>query len=106
MEEYLINELKIPEEELILLEGSGISRSNHMTPEAVWKILKAFSIYKNLLQRDNDTLSKTGTLKGVSTLAGYLPSSNPRYFVIMLNQVKNMRDEILKLILSSEFSKY
>ena len=69
-------------------------------------ILKAFSIYKNLLRSDYDTLSKTGTLKGVSTLAGYLPSRTPRYFVIMLNQAKNLRDEILKLILSSEFSKY
>jgi len=49
-------------------------------------------------------LYKTGTLRGVSSMAGYLPGSKTRYFVILLNQPKNRRDEILKLLLASDFS--
>jgi hypothetical protein len=37
-------------------------------------------------------------------MAGYLPGSKARYFVILLNQPKNRRDEILKLLLATDFS--
>jgi D-alanyl-D-alanine carboxypeptidase/D-alanyl-D-alanine-endopeptidase (penicillin-binding protein 4) len=86
------------------VEGSGISRKNRLTTEAVWQMLKAFSAQQNLLHGDKGILYKTGTLNGVSTMAGYLPGSKPRYFVILLNQPKNRRDEILKLLLATDFS--
>ncbi|HIA56646.1 MAG TPA: penicillin-binding protein 4, partial [Candidatus Lambdaproteobacteria bacterium] len=105
LEEYLHNQLGIPEKQFRVVEGSGISRKNRFTPETVWKILKAFSVHKNLLNRENGILFKTGTLHGISTMAGYLPGSKPLYFVILLNQQKNRRDKILKLLLATDFSK-
>ena len=104
LEEYLRNELSIPEKQFRIVEGSGISRKNRLTTEAVWQMLKAFSAQQNLLHGDKVILYKTGTLHEVSTMAGYLPGSKPRYFVIMLNQSKNRRDEILKLLLATDFS--
>lgn len=102
--EYLHQELSIPEKQFRIVEGSGISRKNQLTTEAIWQMLKAFSSQKNLLHGDKSILYKTGTLNGVSTMAGYLPGSKPRYFVILLNQPKNRRDEILRLLLATDFS--
>ena len=104
LEEYLRDELSIPEKQFRIVEGSGISRKNRLTTEAVWQMLKAFSAQQNLLHGDQVILYKTGTLNRVSTMAGYLPGSKPRYFVILLNQSKNRRDEILKLLLATDFS--
>ena len=104
LEEYLRNELSIPEKQFHIVEGSGISRKNRLTAEAVWQMLKAFSAQQNLLHGNKVVLYKTGTLHGVSTMAGYLPGSKPLYFVILLNQPKNRRDEILKLLLATDFS--
>jgi D-alanyl-D-alanine carboxypeptidase len=67
-------------------------------------MLKAFAEQRNLLHGGNGVLYKTGTLHGVSTMAGYLPGSKVLYFVILLNQPKNRRDEILKLLLATDFS--
>ena len=74
------------------MEGSGISRKNRLTPEAIWQLLKAFAPYQDLLQGDNGVLLKTGTLSGVYTMAGYLARHATRsYFVILLNQPQNNR---------------
>jgi len=104
LKEYLGDELGIPEQQFRLAEGSGISRKNRLTPEAIWQMLKAFAEQRNLLHGGNGVLYKTGTLRGVSSMAGYLPGSKARYFVILLNQPKNRRDEILKLLLATDFS--
>ena len=98
------DELGIPDQQFNVVEGSGISRKNRLTPEAIWQMLKAFSEQKNLLHGEKGILYKTGTLHGVSTLAGYLPGSKQRYFVILLNQPKNRRNEILKLLLATDFT--
>ena len=104
LKEYLGDELGIPEKQFRIAEGSGISRKNRLTPEAIWQMLKAFAEQRNLLHGGNGVLYKTGTLRGVSSMAGYLPGSKARYFVILLNQPKNRRDEILKLLLATDFS--
>ena len=102
--EYLDKELKIPLEQFLLVEGSGISRKNRLTPDAIWQLLKAFAPHKYSLQGENDVLFKTGTLSGVYTMAGYLPGRNPLFFVILLNQPQNTRDKILKILLTTDFS--
>ena len=104
LEEYLHKGLAISKEQFFVVEGSGISRKNRLTPEAIWQLLRAFVPYKNLLHGVNGVLFKTGTLSGVYTMAGYLPSRDPLYFVIMLNQPKNKRDKILKILLATDFS--
>jgi D-alanyl-D-alanine carboxypeptidase len=68
--------------------------------------LRAFYPYRRLLSREKRTgaLLKTGTLKDVYSLAGYLEKEQPLekwqplYFVILLNQKKNHRDRILRLL--------
>ncbi len=82
-------------------EGSGISRQNKMTPFQLVKVLRAFEKYKGLLpEKLNGILAKTGTLNGVSCLAGYFNS--PKYhevrFVILLNQEGAYREKIAKFL--------
>jgi len=102
--EYLRQEIKLPKEQFKLVEGSGISRKNRLTPEAIWQLLKAFAPYQDLLHEDNGVLLKTGTLRGVYTMAGYLPGTQPLYFAILLNQSQNYRNKILQILLSTNFS--
>ena len=101
---YLRKEVKLPTEQFKLVEGSGISRKNRLTPEAIWQLLKAFAPYQNLLHEENGVLLKTGTLRGVYTMAGYLPGTQPLYFAIFLNQSQNYRNKILQILLSTDFS--
>lgn len=82
-------------------EGSGISRLNKMTPKSLVRVLKAFEPYKALLPEKFDgILAKTGTLNGVSCLAGYFDSSNYNdiRFVILLNQPEANREKIAKIL--------
>ena len=71
-----------------------------MTPDAIWKILIHFQPYQSTLPLQNEVSLKTGTLKGIYTLAGYLPGLENRFFVIMLNQRSNHRDAILGNLLN------
>lgn len=93
-----------------LIDGSGLSRQNLVSPQAIVQTLKGMaqtpesSIYRDSLstagvngtlkQRFLNTLAagnlqaKTGTLTGVSALSGYLdiPGFQPVVFSLMLNQ--------------------
>ncbi len=102
--EYLGKVLKIPTGQFVVKEGSGISRKNRLTSKAILLMLKAFSKEKYLLKNEKGVFLKTGTLSGVYTMAGYLSGKEKHYFVILLNQQKNNRDKILKLLLSTEFT--
>ena len=51
-----------------------------------------------LLNNHKGVYLKTGTLRGVYSMAGYLEEN--LYFVILLNQKKNNRDKLLDLLLS------
>ena len=96
---FLENVLKIPPAWFQLTEGSGISRKNRIDARAMLQLLKAFHPHRHLLAEHQGLQLKTGTLKGVYTMAGYLSSpSHRRYFVIMLNQEQNYRDRILSLL--------
>ncbi len=82
-------------------EGSGISRQDKISPKSLVKVLKAFESYKNLLPEKLDgILAKTGTLNGVSCLAGYFDSSQYKniHFAILLNQAAGNREKIAKIL--------
>ena len=98
IKEYLVNKLKIPLDQFDIIEGSGISRNNRLTSEVVLSLLRAFSKKQYLLNNHKGVYLKTGTLRGVYTMAGYLKEN--LYFVILLNQKKNNREKILDLLLS------
>ena len=106
VEGYLTKELGISSDQFRIAEGSGISRKNRLTPDAVLLLLKAFLPYQHLLPREKNIPYKTGTLSGVYSMAGYLSTSDPLYFVILLNQQKNHREKIRDILLKTDFSSY
>ena len=82
-------------------EGSGLSRKNQISPYQMALLLRAFEKYKNLLpEKMEGIVAKTGTLTGVSCLAGYFNSSQHKEvrFAILLNQVSPNREKIAKIL--------
>ena len=106
VEEYLTKELGISSDQFHIAEGSGISRKNLLTPDAVLLLLKFFIPYQQLLPREKQIPYKTGTLKGVYSMAGYLTTREPLYFVILLNQQKNHREKIRDILIKTDFSRF
>lgn len=98
---YISQHTHIPQNELYMEEGAGLSRRTRISPQALLDILYLFEPYHTLLRfntKDN-TFFKTGTLLDVYCLAGYI--SQPRGlqpFVILLNQKKNTRQDILNAL--------
>jgi D-alanyl-D-alanine carboxypeptidase/D-alanyl-D-alanine-endopeptidase (penicillin-binding protein 4) len=81
-------------------EGSGISRDNRFTARGLAKVLTLFAPYAELLHGHDGGLNKTGTMSGISTLAGYADTkSHGRVrFVIALKTNGRMRFELLHAI--------
>ncbi len=52
-------------------EGSGISRNNRLTARGLAKVLALFAPHADLLRGRDGGMNKTGTMEGVSTLAGF-----------------------------------
>jgi len=57
-------------------EGSGLSRRTRIKARQMIAVLKHFKPYRELLNHQGRSLLKTGTLKDVKTMAGYLLPSN------------------------------
>jgi serine-type D-Ala-D-Ala carboxypeptidase/endopeptidase (penicillin-binding protein 4) len=81
-------------------EGSGISRDNRFTARGLAKVLTLFAPHAELLHGHDGGLNKTGTMSGISTLAGYADTkSHGRVrFVIALKSNGPLRFELLKAI--------
>jgi D-alanyl-D-alanine carboxypeptidase/D-alanyl-D-alanine-endopeptidase (penicillin-binding protein 4) len=81
-------------------EGSGISRKNRMSARDMLKVVEAFKPYRNLMRHSGNEYFKTGTLKGVSTRAGYLLNQEGALFsfVIMINKQGMSAKKIMKKI--------
>jgi serine-type D-Ala-D-Ala carboxypeptidase/endopeptidase (penicillin-binding protein 4) len=97
--QFLIEKKGLPSKELQVEEGSGLSRRNLITPQAMLGVLAAFKPYAHLLPRDRNRLLKSGTLTGVYAYAGYFQGPEGLdSFVLILNQEKNHRDRLLDLL--------
>ena len=84
---------------LLMIEGSGLGRSQRTTGATMMAILERFQPYAELLPEDGDALSKSGTLTGVYNYAGYLQRDDGLYpYVILTAQPANNRDAILRLL--------
>ncbi|HSH13750.1 MAG TPA: D-alanyl-D-alanine carboxypeptidase, partial [Desulfurivibrionaceae bacterium] len=82
-----------------LEEGSGLSRRNRVTVRSMLRVLELFQEFAGLLSEKEQCLLKSGTLSGVYSYAGYLPCPNGRdRIVIILNQGRNSRDEVLGIL--------
>jgi len=98
-EQYIKTKMSIPSQELVMYEGSGISRSNKVTGNVMVQIMEKFRGYEELLSPKNGIPVKSGTLTGVNNYAGYIKTNRGlRPFVIMLNQEKSTRDRIMSLL--------
>jgi D-alanyl-D-alanine carboxypeptidase/D-alanyl-D-alanine-endopeptidase (penicillin-binding protein 4) len=84
-------------------EGSGLSPLNRITAAQMIKILEEFNSHRSLLVDRDGVLLKTGSLKEVKSMAGYL-LQNPSQslpFVIILNGRQydyQIREHILSLL--------
>jgi D-alanyl-D-alanine carboxypeptidase/D-alanyl-D-alanine-endopeptidase (penicillin-binding protein 4) len=84
---------------LYMREGSGLDRSQRSTAAAMLRILEVFQPHAELLTEVDGVLRKSGTLTGVYNFAGYIPGPDGLYpFVILTNQARNHRGEILQLL--------
>lgn len=71
-----------------LEEGSGLSRRTRVSPLHMTQLLKHFERYSQLLPEKEGFLAKTGSLRGVNSLAGYFDLANqpaPVRFAILIN---------------------
>lgn len=82
---------------LQLVEGSGISRGNRISAEAMQRVLDKFSPRHQLLRETDTEYYKTGTLTGISTRAGYLKGKDGRLlpFVVMINTPGRSTDQVM-----------
>lgn len=72
-----------------VVEGSGLSRANRVTPREMTTLIRAFKPYHDLLPAEEVTkaLVKTGTLNGVNTIVGVLKTRKygEVYFSFLVN---------------------
>jgi D-alanyl-D-alanine carboxypeptidase/D-alanyl-D-alanine-endopeptidase (penicillin-binding protein 4) len=69
-------------------EGSGLSRRTKVTALQMTQLLESFSRYSFLLPERDGFIAKTGTLRGVNSLAGYFSADgyrSPLRFVVLIN---------------------
>lgn len=84
---------------LLMLEGSGLSRTQRSSAAGMMHILEVFKPYADLLPEVGGVLRKSGTLTGVYNFAGYIRGTDGLYpFVILTNQAVNNRAEILRIL--------
>ena len=84
-----------------LEEGSGISRDDRFTARGLAKVLDLFAPHAALLHGHDGGLNKTGTMDGVSTLAGYADTSSHgrvRFVISLASNDGEMRFRLLRAI--------
>jgi len=84
-----------------LEEGSGISRDDRFTAHGLAKVLALFAPHADLLHGHDGGRNKTGTMEGVSTLAGYADTSSHgqvRFVISLASNDGEMRFRLLRAI--------
>jgi serine-type D-Ala-D-Ala carboxypeptidase/endopeptidase (penicillin-binding protein 4) len=84
-----------------LEEGSGISRDNRFSARGLAKVLELFASHADMLHGHDGGMDKTGTMEGVSTLAGYADTSSHgrvRFVISLTSSDGEMRFRLLRAI--------
>jgi len=90
IKQFLIEQVGIKESDFVMIEGSGLSRQNKITPQAMLRLLnyakKFIDLFPNIKDSKYPELSKlgdnkrfyakTGTLRNISNIAGYYWKQN------------------------------
>lgn len=87
--------------DLHLEEGSGISRDNRFTARGLIKVLGLFEPNADLLRGRDGGMNKTGTMEGVSTLAGYVDTKSHgrvRFVIALASKDGEMRFKVLRAL--------
>jgi len=110
LREFMDKEMGLGNGTIFMAEGSGISRRNRITAQAMLLLLDRFEPYCFLLPRakrdQQDILVKSGTLTGVYSYAGYfIHEQELDGFVLILNQKENTRDRLLSLLAKLYYGK-
>ena len=81
-----------------IIEGSGISRQNRTSAKDMERILKAFEPYHRLMRHEGKDFYKTGTLRGISTRAGYIENAEGRLYryVLLINTPGKSATRVMK----------
>jgi len=89
-----------------LVEGSGISRKNRLSARELMRVVEAFSSYRHLMTQKGRINYKTGSLSGISTLAGFIrPKMNQNdnkelyRFVVFLNSPGKPAEHVIQRVL-------
>ena len=84
-------------------EGSGISRNNRFTARGLAEVLALFAPHADMLHGHDGGTNKTGTMAGVSTLAGYADTSGHgrvRFVISLSSSDGELRFRVLQAIRS------
>jgi serine-type D-Ala-D-Ala carboxypeptidase/endopeptidase (penicillin-binding protein 4) len=82
-------------------EGSGISRNDRFTARGLAQVLDLFAPHADMLHGHDGGTNKTGTMSGVSTLAGYADTSGHgrvRFVIALTNPDGELRFRVLQAI--------
>ncbi|MDY6905799.1 MAG: D-alanyl-D-alanine carboxypeptidase [Thermodesulfobacteriota bacterium] len=85
---------------LVIEEGSGLSRSNQISAQMMARALDAFAPYCDLMHGNSHEHYKTGTLDGISTRVGYIQDDNGMcyQYVVMINTPGKRADAIMPAV--------
>jgi len=88
-------------QDIRIVEGSGISRENLMSAEAMLKVLKVFEIYHELMRHNGREYYKTGHLNGIKTRVGYIESNEGLLYryIVFINSPGKTTSEVMQVIM-------
>ena len=118
--QHILQQYKLDDDEASIVDGAGLSRNNRITANQLQstlikiyqtpklkKLIKAFAhqdaidstLAKRLEAIDTPVYAKTGNLKGVMSLAGYIDpfGKHPKAFTIIINGNKSVGNEYMEL---------
>lgn len=99
VEKFIQKRLQLHDESIHMVDGSGLSRTNKISPSAMLTILNRFKPYAGLLKKKGEILIKSGTFSGAYCYAGFFQKEQELApFVLFLNQKRNTRKKILRLL--------